>query len=456
MSELIAALINAPSSRPAHNGVDSAMLRPASIVLFLIAFLGPAPAQAQSELAASATPPDSSDTLPAPTVPTESEPGEDASRWKEAASTVEDHVDDYVGTTADDLYKQESEVYRTPPPIRYNRVEGFVFGLRRAPLTLGSGETARVVGQVAYATQLKDVRYSAGVETQLYAAQGTGLKVGVRYQKQTLSQDRWKTSYLENSLASAGFRLDFFDYYEAEGLTVYAVQDLPLSLRLTTGFRSQEHRPLQVQTNWSLFGDGSFRANPAIDAGRMQVFFASVTGGHIHDRDDLPSGRAVRLAATIADGAGGDFSFYRYEADGRLFLPVTPDTRLGLRLRGGYATSQAPLQSQFTLGGIGSLPGYDQNRFRGTRMVLGNAEYIIDGATVFDDVLDDLFLVGFADAGWVGGPGERPQLDDVLPSAGFGIGLDEREVRLDLSWPLREVPGTGSSPSLRLRVTPNF
>jgi hemolysin activation/secretion protein len=146
----------------------------------------------------------------------------------------------------------------------------------------------------------------------------------------------------------------------------------------------------------------------------------------------------------------------RYEVDGRAFLPLSPTTRLGLRLRGGYATSEAPLQTQFTLGGIGSVRSYDQNARRGTCLLLGNVEYIIDGATLDSDVLDDLFLVGLFDAGWVEQPGQRFRMDDVLPSAGFGIGLDERQIRLDVAWPLRDVPATGSRPSIWLRITPNF
>ena len=89
-------------------------------------------------------------------------------------------------------------------------------------------------------------------------------------------------------------------------------------------------------------------------------------------------------------------------------------------------------------------------------MLLGNAEYIVDGATLDDDFLSDLFLVGLFDAGWVGGPDSRFRVGDVLPSAGFGIGLDDRTVRLDVAWPLRTVPATGSRPSVWLRISPNF
>jgi len=383
----------------------------------------------------------------------------DAAPWDWAGSYVKDHADDYVGANEGwtQPYERESTIYRTAPPVRYNRIEGLVLGVQRNPLSLRDpDDTTRIYGQFGYAFALKGLRYTVGVESRLVRDAKTGLKIGASYRKQTLSPDRWKTPYAENSLGGMGFEYDFFDYYEAEGGALYAVQALPHTLRLTAGFRAEEHRSLTRNTNWSLFEAGTFRSNPAAEKGRLQAGFASLEGGRIRDPDDLPTGAAFRVAATIGTAFGGDLDVNRYEVDGRAFLPLSPTTRLGLRLRGGYATSEAPLQTQFTLGGIGSVRSYDQNARRGTRLLLGNVEYIIDGATLDSDVLDDLFLVGLFDAGWVGQPGQRFRMDDVLPSAGFGIGLDERQIRLDVAWPLRDVPATGSSPSIWLCITPNF
>lgn len=381
----------------------------------------------------------------------------DERAWTRAQSYVSTHTEDYVGTDDGRTHERESTIYRAAPPLRYNRVEGFVLGLRRKPLSLRDpDDTARVYGQVGYAVALRDLRYTIGVESKLLRDPKTSLKLGASYQKQTLTPDRWKTSYAENSLGGIGFEYDFFDYYEAEGLSLYAVQALPHTLRLTAGFRVEEHRPLTTNTSWSLFEADTFRPNPAAQPGRLHAGFVSLEGGRIQNPEDLPTGGAFRIAATLGTAFGGDLDGNRYEADGRAFLPLTPDTRLGLRLRGGYATSEAPLQTQFTLGGIGSVRSYDQNARRGTRMLLGNVEYIIDGATLDDDFLDDLFLVGLFDAGWIGRADQQFHPDDILPSAGVGIGLDEREVRLDVTWPLRDVPATGSRPALWLRITPNF
>ena len=420
------------------------------LVLLLLGpiLLGLSPVLAQPQAPGSEAAADSTAGMP-PSV-------DDASRWSRPGAAARSHADDYVGAPEGHgaLYERESPVYRAGPPIRYNRVEGLVVGLQREPLALGDEDRTRVFGQAAYAIALRDVRYTIGAESQLYQDGPTGLKLGVLYREQTLARDRWKTSVLENSLASVSVRHDFFDYYEAQGVTVYGVQDLPHTFQLTVGVRNELHRSRSVQTDWSLFG-GSVRATPAVAAGRVQAVAASLTGGRVRDLDGLPTGRAVRLAATIAEGPGGR-SFARYAADGRVYLPATPDARLALRLRGGYATHDAPLQSRFTLGGIGSVRGYDQNAFSGTRMLLANAEYLIDGATIVDGLLEDLFVAGLADAGWVGGPETPFRLDDVRPAAGFSVGLDERRVRLDVTWPLRSGPGTGSSPSIWLRVAPSF
>jgi outer membrane protein assembly factor BamA len=382
----------------------------------------------------------------------------DGPDWPDVRDAVSDHANDYVGArdSYDSPYRQEGDPNRAAPPLRYNRVEGLVLGVQRDPLRPSGDERTRAFGQIGYAFGLDDIRYTAGVESRLYESGPTRLTLGVQYHEQTLSPDRWKTSYAENSLTSIGFEDDFFDYFEAEGLTAYARQTLPHTVQVTGGVRAEAHRSLTRQTDWSVFESGHFRANPAIEEGDLRALFGTVTAGDISNPGGLPTGAAMRVSATVADGVGGDFSFYRYEADARGFLPLTPDTRLGLRLRGGYATSESPLQSQFTLGGVGSMRGYGQNRFRGTRMLLANAEYLIDGATVFDHILEDLFVGGLVDAGWVGGPGTPFRMDDVLPSAGFSIGLDERQVRLDVAWPLRTVPASSSAPSIRLRIAPSF
>ncbi len=356
-------------------------------------------------------------------------------------------------------YRRETALYRSVPSVRYNRVEGLVLGVGQQPLAWDDYGRARLYGQLAYAFSLKRWRYDVGVEARLDGARSDdfGLKLGAAYRRNTDTRDSWKTSWLENSLAAFFFENDFFDYYEAEGWTVYAAQRLTPYVQLSAGFRQEDYRSLEKATGWSLFDGDGFALNPAIDEGRMHSLLFALEGGRVARLGDLPRGAAFRLEAEVGDGLGGDFAFNRYVADGRLYLPLSRYSSLGLRLRGGLTTGDfAPLQKIFTLGGIGSVRAYAQNAFPGTRMLLANAEYIAGNFSPFDDWFDDLQLIGFFDAGWVNGFGaDAFRLDDVLPAAGIGLGLDNRAVRLELAWPLRDL-GDGQDPTLWLRIAPSF
>ena len=374
----------------------------------------------------------------------------------------DDRAHRQVGAFAGDFtspwpYRRERALYPSTPAVRYNRVEGLVLGVQRHPMRWSDDDDHRFYGQVGYAFALKRLRYAAGFEIRADQQRDDryGLKVGALYRRNTATNDAWKTSWLENSLAASLFKNDFFDYHEVQGWTLYATHRFTKYAQLTTGFRTEDYSSLEQETTWSLFGGDGFADNPAIDAGHYNAFVFALEGGHVTDFDEEPRGAAFRLEAELGRGLGNPIGYNRYQADGRAYLPVTPFSTLGLRLRGGYATADAPLQKQFSIGGIGSVRSYSQNRFAGTRTLIGNAEYIVDDVALFDDAFDDLTLIGFVDAGWVGDANTRFAMDDVLPSAGFGIGFDDRTFRIDVSWPLRNLGGD-MGPSVWLRISPSF
>jgi hypothetical protein len=372
------------------------------------------------------------------------------------------HTHPHGGTSASDLrgewpLQNERALYTMPPAVRYNRVEGLTLGLHRAPMRWASSERYRAYGQVGYATALQRLRYSAGLELRADARQDPryGLKVGARYQHNTATPDAWKTSWLENSLAAGLFQNDAFNYYDAQGWMLYATHRITPYAQLTTGFRTETHRSLARATSWSLFGGNGFAANPAVDEGHYKTFVVALESGHVSHFDSTPRGVAFRFDAEFGQGLDNPIGYNRYQADGRAYVPVTPFSTLALRLRGGYATAGAPVQKQFTIGGRGSVRGLPQNGFAGTRTLIGNAEYIIDDVALSDHVFTDLSVIGFVDAGWVGADNTRFAVDDVLPAAGFGIGFDDRTVRVDVSWPLRRIDGQ-TGPSVGFRISPSF
>jgi hypothetical protein len=382
--------------------------------------------------------------------------------WRDRGCCNDWDWETYLGDFGYGWPFHETGLYRPIPAIRYNRVEGLTLSARRAPLSWESRDRGRVYGQIGYAFALEDLRYEVGVETRLgnrYGNNGFDLKLGGAYRQNTTTNDLWKLGWSENSLGAFFFENDFFDYYETEGWTVYSAARLSPYVQLTGGYRAEDHRSLVNETGWSFFGDGEndFRFNPGIEAGRMQSVVLSLDGGHIQDTGHRPRGAGVRLEAELGKGMGGDFSFNRYVADARVYTRLGRYNGLSLRLRGGYADGNGlPVQRGFTLGGIGSVRGYPQNAFLGTRMLVGNVEYALYEADLFDEVFDGFELYGLFDAAWVNDRSNRFDWDEVIPSAGAGLGLGDRAVRLELAFPLRDVSGFGKEPSLWLRLSPSF
>ncbi|MDQ7039928.1 MAG: DUF5686 family protein [Rhodothermus sp.] len=356
---------------------------------------------------------------------------------------------------------REMALYRSLPGIRYNRVEGLVLGLGTEPLEWTEYDRVRLVGQVAYAFALRRWRFEISAETVLNPARNASfyLKLGGGYYRNTRTDDLWKTTPLENTLAAFFFGNDFYAlYYETEGWQLYAVQRLTRYAQLGLGFRAEDHRALPQKTRWALFDRQATDFNLPAREGRRQVLVLTLDAGRILAYKALPSGWALRLQAELGRRLGGDFSYNRYVADGRLYLPMGRYSRLNLRLRGGWADNTAPIQQQFFLGGIGSVRGYAQNAYVGTRMLLGNAELVIQGVSLIPGhVEEELVFLAFVDAGWVNDFGTNAfRTRDLLSAAGIGLGFDgKRSLRLELAWPLRDL-GQGYRPTLWFRISPTF
>lgn len=379
--------------------------------------------------------------------------------WDVDLIDVDDYGSALVGAPTGSWPYRATALYRPIPSIRYNRVEGTVLGVGFSPLAWDDHDRTALYGQIGYAFALDRVRYEIGVETRpgYERNEPFGVKFGAVYRRNTTTDDIWKVGWLENSLGGFLFENDFFDYYETEGWTFYGVQRLTPFAQVSAGYRTEEHRSLERNTFYSVFQSGTFRENIVADEGRMASAVFTLEGGRVRGLQSLPRGVAFRAEAELGQGLGGDFSFNRYTGDVRTYMPLNRFSSLSLRLRGGLATGDVPLQKQYTIGGQGSLRGYPQNALFGERLVLANAEYTVAEVDLLDDLFDDLQIFGFGDAGWTNrfAGTNRFQLDDMLASAGFGVGLDERTVRLELAWPLNDAFGN-TSPALWLRFSPTF
>ncbi len=184
----------------------------------------------------------------------------------------------------------------------------------------------------------------------------------------------------------------------------------------------------------------------------MNSALVVIEGGSVKDYEWLPRGVAFRVEGEIGDGLGGDFSYNRVVADGRVYLPMGRASTLALRVRGGTSDGVLPYQKLFRIGGIGSVRSYSQNTLTGTRMLVGNAEYMFAPGLLSDEITFSLF----ADGGWTNDQSNTFRLDDVFPTAGVGAGLLEQSVRLELAWPLDKERAGTTTPSLWIRLARSF
>jgi hemolysin activation/secretion protein len=165
--------------------------------------------------------------------------------------------------------------------------------------------------------------------------------------------------------------------------------------------------------------------------------------------------------------SGGQFSFNQYVVDIRRYQPLGFNSNLNIRVRGGTSEKSVPLQKQFEIGGIGTLPAYPYKYRSGSRMILANAELIVGTGFFKDadfwllDVLDSFTWITFSDAGWVSDDTqsqvpynkwnkgfEKINWDDFAHNFGVGIANRSGSFRFGYAW--RTTDRTGGLWFLRI------
>jgi len=144
----------------------------------------------------------------------------------------------------------------------------------------------------------------------------------------------------------------------------------------------------------------------------------SVTLTRVFDsRDNVfnaTEGKRYSLSAEFAGKAlGGDFNYNKYTAEARQYLKVGKEQVVALRLTAGYADGHMPDSGRFAVGGADTLRGYEDDEFKGNKMLAATAEYRFPVAKKVQGVV-------FTDVGnaW---QGEGYKLNDLEASVGVGL-----------------------------------
>ena len=104
----------------------------------------------------------------------------------------------------------------------------------------------------------------------------------------------------------------------------------------------------------------------------------SVTLQRVFDnRDNVftpTEGHRLSVASEVA-GLGGDFSFKKYSSELRAYRKVGRDHVIAFRGMAGWANGELPDSQRFALGGADTLRGYQDDQFKGNRMLAATVEY---------------------------------------------------------------------------------
>lgn len=161
----------------------------------------------------------------------------------------------------------------------------------------------------------------------------------------------------------------------------------------------------------------------------------SLRWSHVFDNRDnvFDPTRGKRLSFTgvwAGNGLGGDFDYFKFIVENRLYYKVGHAHVIAVRLMGGIADGDMPYNDLFTLGGADNLRGYEDDEFRGDKMYLGTIEYRYPIAKKVQGVF-------FVDAGnaW-GGTDKVPWYHDkdelhVAGGLGFRVTTPIGPIRLD-------------------------
>ncbi len=237
----------------------------------------------------------------------------------------------------------------------------------------------------------------------------------------------WKVGYLKRNWEDR--------YYYRKGVRQLKYDEDMKNIYLGAGrkFGKDEKYSWFVTLDWRDIDAYNIREQTGVDdLTRGKIF--SVLGTVTRDNTDAylsyPKGDVIDLNVEQAmEALGGEYSYTKYWLQARYYTPV-----LGLedflnrqfgaidkdnpvvfaaRMRVGFSSGDLPTAGLYSVGGTGTLRGFDGGEFEGTEMFLGNAELRIPVQKAFS-------LVVFYDVGnaWLD---EGIDFSDLHDAWGIGV-----------------------------------
>ena len=204
--------------------------------------------------------------------------------------------------------------------------------------------------------------------------------VGGRLQDVVDPIEPWQLTDTESGLATFFLHRDFRDWYGRHGGMAYAGVSGPRGFSVVASLADERWASRRQLDPWTLFRDSDpWRPNPTVDDGRFHV--ARLTAG-IDTRNDPRDPWAGWLASVELERGSGRITtfgersrttgvlppagprYLRGFVDVRRYNRLSPETQLNARgvFAGWLGGDALPLQRQVSVGGLGTIPGYDFRR----------------------------------------------------------------------------------------------
>ncbi|MFZ1571144.1 MAG: hypothetical protein IPP08_10790 [Chlorobiota bacterium] len=252
----------------------------------------------------------------------------------------------------------------------------------------------------------------------------------------TDTKDAWKMSQTENIFSAMVMGRDARDYYNRNGFSIAVGKIFSKKLNMKIEYRNDMYSSLIRNVNWSIFGDKfPFSEVAEVYNGKLssliyRVGYDEVTNGENTWLNGIfgVEGEIELLLNDINLNNTSDNIKYKIIVTDIVYKNELFKNVISFAMHGrfGIGFGDVPNQKTFTVGGIGSLNGFNQNEFSGTRLGLIQTDMFFSLWNVTNLILTNDFC-------FISNPGSSSSLFSGLPTSindikySFGIGFGGRE-----------------------------